>query len=371
VPGDYNRRLARFNQKFTQFLGEEFVKISALVLLSLVFFVCPFLTAQVTPVSIVAPSIVAEVDGHALTDADLDHKMSGSLLQARYQYYMTERKALDKMVDDELLQLAAEHKHMTVDQLLEKEVYKDIKDPSEDQLQVYYEGMESNEPYESLHDQLIEHIRDLRRAKARAAYVKNLRTTATLQIDLAPPVASVDTKDAVLSGSKDAPVVLIEFADYECPYCQKVQPLLLKLKQEYGDKLTIAYKDFPLPMHKRSQKASEAARCAGEQGKYQEFHDMLYATKQLEIADLKKHAQTLKLDEAQFDKCLDSGAEADIVKRNLEEGKSLGISGTPSFFANDHFFSGAVEYSTLHEMVDQQIRARTSPQSLTQTASTK
>jgi protein-disulfide isomerase len=350
--------------------GGGFVKISALVL-SLVFFVCPFLSAQVTPASITAPSVVAEVNGHTLTESDLDHKMSGSLLQARYQYYMTERKALDKLVDDELLALAAEHEKMTTDQFLEKKVYKDIKDPTEDQLQVYYEGMESQEPYEDLHDRLIEHIRQLRRDKARAAYVKTLRTQATLQILLAPPVADVDMNDAVVRGAKDAPVQLLEFADYECPYCQKANPLLQKLKDEYGDKLTIAYKDFPLPMHKRSQKASEAARCAGEQGKYWEYHDILYSSHQLDPADLRKHAQTLKLDEAKFDKCLDSGAEADAVKKNLDEAKSLGLSGTPSFFANHHFFSGAVDYSTLREMVEQQLRARTSPQSLAQTASTK
>jgi len=346
------------------------VKISAFILL-FVFLACSFLSAQVTPASITAPSVIADVDGHRLTESDLDRKMSGSLLQARYQYYLTERKALDKLVDDELIALAAEHQHMTTDQFLEKEVYKDIKDPTEDQLQVYYEGMESNESYESLHDRLIEHIRDLRRAKARAAYVKTLRTQANLQILLAPPVADVNVEGAELHGAKDAPVVLLEFADYECPYCQKVNPLLVKLREEFGDKVTIAYKDFPLPMHRNAQKASEAARCAGEQGKFWEYHDLLYSTKALEVNDLKKHAQTLKLDEAQFNKCLDSGAEAEIVKKNLEEGKTLGLSGTPSFFANNHFFSGGVDYNTLREMVEQQIRARTTPQSLTQTASTK
>jgi len=370
VPGDFNRHLAQFQKKNSANLGGGFVKISASVL-SLAFFVCPLLSAQVTPASITTPSVVAEVNGHTLTEGDLDRKMSGSLLQARYQYYLTERKALDKLVDDELLALAAERKHMTPDELLQKEVYKTVKDPTEDQLQVYYEGMESQEPYEDLHDRLIEHILDLRRAKARAAYVKDLRTQATLQIVLAPPVADVDITDAEVHGSKDAPVTLLEFADYECPYCQKANPLLVKLKEEYGDKLTIAYKDFPLPMHKRAQKASEAGRCAGEQGKFWEYHDLLYATHQLDINDLKKHAQTLKLDEAKFNQCLDSGAEAETVKKNLEEAKSLGLSGTPSFFANHHFFSGAVEYSTLREMVEQQLRARTSPQSVAQTASTK
>lgn len=332
---------------------------------------CPPVLAQVTPAASTTPAILAEVDGHKLTDADLEHKKSGGLLQARYQYYMSERKALDQLVDDELLSLAADRKHLTVDQLLEKEVYKDIKDPTEDQLQVYYEGMESDEAYAAVHDRVLDHIRQLRRDKARAAYVKNLHTQANLRILLAPPVANVNIEEAQIKGSKNAPVLLVEFADYECPYCEKVNPLIQKLQEEYGDKLSIAYKDFPLPMHHRAQKAAEAARCAGEQGKYWEYHDVLYYSRQLDVTELKKHAQVLKLDENKFNKCLDSGMEAEAVKKDLEEGKQLGLPGTPSFFVNSHFFHGAVDYSALREMVEQQLHATLSPQSLAQAASSK
>jgi protein-disulfide isomerase len=347
-----------------------FVKIFARALWILIV-ACPPMQAQVTSASSIAPAILAEVDGRKLTNADLEHKKSGSLLQARYQYYMSERKALDQLVEDELLSLAAERKHLTVDQLLEKEVYKDIKDPTEDQLQVYYEGMESDESYTAVHDRVLEHIRQLRRDKARAAYVKGLHTQAILRILLAPPVADVNLEDAHIRGSKSAPVLLVEFADYECPYCEKVNPLIQKLQEEYGDKLSIAYKDFPLPMHHRAQKAAEAARCAGEQGKYWEYHDVLYYSRLLDINELKKHAQVLKLDETRFNKCLDGGSEAELVKKDLEEGKKLGLPGTPSFFVNNHFFHGAVDYSTLREMVEQQLRTAPSPQSLAQSTSSK
>jgi protein-disulfide isomerase len=335
--------------------------------------VCLPAFGQVTPATI-SPSpssIVAEVDGRTLTSIDLEHKKSGSLLQARYQYYMSQRKALDQLVDEELLSLAAERQHLTVDELLEKKVYKDIKDPTEDQLQVYYEGMESNEPYPAVRDRVLEHIRELRRDKARAAYIKELRSQANLRILLSPPVASVNLEDAFVKGSKNAPVQLVEFADYECPYCQQVNPLIQKLQEEYGDKLSVAYKDFPLPMHHRSEKAAEAARCAGEQGKYWEYHDVLYYSRALDVNELKKHAQVLKLDESRFAKCLDGGTQAEAVKKDLEEGKKLGLSGTPSFFVNGHFFHGAVDYATLKEMVDQQLPARPSPQAVAQTTSTK
>jgi predicted DsbA family dithiol-disulfide isomerase len=343
------------------------VKISAHLLWILVL-ACLSAPAQNTPASSTTPLVLAELEGRKLTDADLEQKKSGSLLQARYQYYMSQRKALDQLVEDELLSLAAERDHLTVDQLLEKKVYKDIKDPTEDQLQVYYEGMESDEPYAAVRDRVLDHIRQLRRDKARAAYLKELRSQASLRILLAPPLADVNLEEAHVRGSKTAPVLMVEFADYECPYCEKVNPLIQKLQEEYGDKLAVAYKDFPLPMHHRAQKAAEAARCAGEQGKYWEYHDVLYYSRQLDINELKKHAQVLKLDENSFSKCLDGGLETAAVKKDLEEGKKLGLTGTPSFFVNNHFFHGAVDYSTLREMVEQQLKAEPSPQALAQTA---
>ncbi len=299
--------------------------------------------------------VIAEVSGQKLTLGDLQQHQGGKLLQARYQYYMNQRKALDQLIDDKLIDMEASRRHLSTDQLLKTIVYKDIKDPTEDQLQVYYEGMESNESYEAVHDRVLEHIRELRRDKARAAFVKQLRSDASVQVLLAPPFADVDLKEAYFHGSKNSPVTLVEFADYECPYCQKITPEMQKLEKEYGDRLAVVYKDFPLPMHRSSQKAAEAARCAGEQGKFWEYHDVLFYSKQLQVDDLKAHARVLKLDGDRFDKCLDEGTEAEAVKKSLGEAQKLGLTGTPSFFVNGHFFSGAADYTILKEMVDLQL----------------
>jgi protein-disulfide isomerase len=307
-------------------------------------------------------AVVAEVNGEKLTFGDLEQQEGGQLLQARYQYYTSQRKALDQLIDEKLLEIHARSKGLTVDQLLDQEVYGKIKDPTDDQLQVYYEGLETSEPFDAVKDRVLEHIRELRHGKARGAYVAELKKQAVLQVMLEAPSAMLNVKDAYLRGPKNAPVTLVEFADYECPYCQKVKPDLQRLQAEYGNKLAIVYKDFPLPMHHRAQKAAEAARCAGEQGKFWEFNDVLFYSKQLDINNLKEHAHVLKLDEQRFNKCLDDGAETAAVKKDLEEGKHLGLSGTPSFFVNGHFISGAVEYGALKEMVDQQLAvAQNSP----------
>lgn len=299
--------------------------------------------------------VLADVSGEKLTAADLDQMEGGKLLQARYQYYVNERKALNQLIDEKLLEIQARSKGITVDQLLEREVYNQVKDPTEDQLEVYYEGLDSDQPYSAVRDQILDHIRELRKGKAKAAYVQKLRSSATLHVLLQPPTADVSIENAYIRGPKDAPVVLVEFADYECPYCIKINPQLQQLQKEYGNRLAVVYKDFPLPMHHQAEKAAEAGRCAGEQGKFWEMHDVLFYSKQLEIDELKEHARVLQLDGDRFDKCLDDGAETAAVKKDKDEGTKLGLNGTPSFFVNGHFISGAQDYNALREVIDEQL----------------
>ena len=304
-------------------------------------------------------AVIAEINGEKLTAADLDQQEASKLLQSRYAYYEVQRKALDELIDQHLLEAQARKQALTVDQLLDHEVNSKLPaEPTDDQIHVYYEGLETDKPFDQdMKEKIRQHIHEARVTKAKAAYFKTLRSQAKIMIDLAPPSASVDLAGSPILGSKNAPVVLVEFADYQCPYCQKVHVELDKLHKEFGDKLAIAYKDFPLPMHQNAEKAAEAARCAGVQGKFWEFHDKLFVDKKLEPADLKQEASALQLNITQFDACLDSGSEAAAVQKDAVEGKHLGLTGTPSFFANGHFFSGAMTYDALRDMVAQQLKA--------------
>ena len=152
-----------------------------------------------------------------------------------------------------------------------------------------------------------------------------------------------------------APVTLVEFADYECPYCQQMQPALNQLSIDFKDKMAFAYKDYPLSMHANAQKAAEAAHCAGAQGKYWEFHDLLLSTKQLEVPALKQQARSLKLDGAAFDKCLDSGEQAARVGASAKEATTLGIQGTPTFFVNGRYISGNLSYERLKAIIMEEL----------------
>jgi len=304
-------------------------------------------------------SVVARVDGRPLTRDELEQKQSADLLQARYKYYLAEKDALDKLIDQELVEEQAKREKVTVEQLLQNHVGKAVKDPTEDQLEVYYEGLQSEQPFSAVRPQILAHIQQMRRQKAALAYVKQLREKANVQVALEPPAVAIGSVDAPTLGPSDAQVRIVEFADYQCPYCKKVEPELKQLVQQtYAGKTSLTFADFPLPMHQHAEKAAEAARCAGDQGKYWEYHDQLFNNQNsLEVSDLKAAAETLKLNQEKFGHCLDSGGQAPAIAKTLEQGKKLGLTGTPSFLINGHFISGATDIDTLRDLINQELQS--------------
>jgi protein-disulfide isomerase len=295
--------------------------------------------------------VVAQIGGEKITRQQLAESESASLLQARYEFYQAENRALDGMINNRLLEAEAKRQNLTVEELLKKEVDSKIADLTDDQVRFVYEVMGSNEPFESMRVKIRDSVRQQKIKKARVAYMESVREKANVVVLLAPPRADFQIGDAPRLGPADAPVQLVEFADYECPYCIKEQPEIKKLKDEFGDKISFVYKDYPLNMHARAQKAAEAARCARSQNKFWEYHDQLFATKQIEVPQLKQLAASLGLDTAKFNACLDSDQQAAAVKKDAAEAQKTGLQATPSFFLNGHFFTGALPYEDLRKMV--------------------
>ncbi|MBV9268437.1 MAG: DsbA family protein [Acidobacteriaceae bacterium] len=310
----------------------------------------------------VTDSAVLEINGTKLSLADLEHKDPSLLFSARSTYYEAQRKAIDAFVDQYLLEQQAKTEGLTVAQLLEKHVNSTIaKDPSEEALHVYYEGVDTNQPYEAVRGQIVEALRQRRIAKAKAAYIQSLHNKAEIAVLLAAPRAQISLKDVDFRGPQNAQVTLVEYADYECPYCQQAQPALNKLEEAFKGKIAFVYKDMPLPMHAHAQKAAEASRCAEAQGKYWEYHDMLYANKQLDVPSLKTAARQLKLDEGKFDTCLDSGATVSSIKASSDEATALGVQGTPTIFINGRYYNGALTYDKLQAAVEEELRKTAEP----------
>jgi protein-disulfide isomerase len=302
-------------------------------------------------------SVVAEIAGRKITADELAQKEAGKLLQAEYKYYLAERDVLDQYIDDQLLEMQAKKEGVTLDELFKRHVAIHVPDPTEDQLKFYYEGVQTDETYESARSHIIETVHDLRTKKARDAYIADLRGQYGVVVELAQPSAHVDVTGAPRLGSENAPVQIIEFADYECPYCQKVNEDLARVREQFPNQVSLVYKDFPLPMHPLAAKAAVAARCAGAQGKFWEYHDSLFQTKKLQASDLKQQAAALKLDTTAFNQCLESGEQIATVKKDAEEAHRMGLQGTPSFFINGHFMTGSIGFIKLRETVMQELGA--------------
>jgi len=299
---------------------------------------------------------VAEIDGSKFTLADVERKRSSDLFQARNTLYEAQRKAVQEFIDEHLLEKQASKEKVTVAELLERHVNSKLAaDPPDEALRVYYEGLDTAESFEAVKDKILGHLRQRRIAKAKTAYLQSLRAQAEIKMQLAPPKAEVSLKDTPVRGPADAPVVVVEFADYECPYCQQIQPALDRLEADYKGKIAFAYKDVPLPMHAKAQKAAEAAHCAAEQGKYWEYHDLILASKKLDLPSLKDQARELKLNGTDFDQCLESGQKAAIVSAHLNEAQALGLQGTPSLFINGRFFSGLLSYEQMRDAVEEEL----------------
>jgi protein-disulfide isomerase len=309
--------------------------------------------------------VVAEVGGHKITKAELDQNASDKMnsarsqvVQAKITLYEAEKSALDKAIDKEVLTQEAAKEHITGDQLLKREVEGKVKDPSEETLRIYYLGIPGNkDPYEAMRGKILHSIRALEEKQAADDYIKRLREARTIKIDLLPPRQDVAIGDTPAVGPADAPVTFIEFADFQCPYCRQEETTLKQLREQFKDKIRFAYRDFPLPMHPFAHKAAEAARCAGEQGRFWPYHDRLFsgAPDELAVPGLKASARQVGLDGDKFDKCLDSGAEAAAVDADFNSGKALGITGTPTMYVNGYTVSGAAALDTLHDLVQEQI----------------
>lgn len=161
-----------------------------------------------------------------------------------------------------------------------------------------------------------------------------------------------------LRGNKNAQVKLVEYSDFECPFCKRHHPTLKQILAEYGDTVSLEYKHFPLNFHPNAQKAAEASECAAEQGKFWEFHDAVFEDQlALGIPQYKEWVAKAGLNTRQFNNCLDSGKYAAKVQSEYQEGQTKGVQGTPATFINGQLVSGAQPYEAIKQAIDQALQS--------------
>jgi protein-disulfide isomerase len=318
-------------------------------------FLCTAASSAQSPETAKPRQPVAAVGGQAIYDDELSLSVQPQLLPLRRQEYEVKRRALDSLIEQKLLDAAAKKNGVTTERLLQQEVEAKVPEPTDAELHGYYLGQRDrfNRPFDEIKDQLHQGLKQAKIQQARQDYLKALRTGGDVVVLLTPPKVQVAFDPARVRGNPKAPVMIVEFSDYQCPYCRQVETTLKEVLAKYGEKVSLAYRDFPLTqIHPQAQMAAEASRCAGEQGKFWEYHDQLYNSSNLDRPALADYARALKLDEKQFDSCLAGGKYRAQVERDLQEGTQAGVSGTPGFFINGVSLTGIQPLETFVRVIE-------------------
>jgi len=304
---------------------------------------------------------IAVVDGQPIYENDLLPFVQGQVFQLRLQEYEVKSKALDSLVNQRLLEAEAKRKGITAETLLEQEVDAKVPEPTEAELRALYivQKEQLNRSYDELKPQLQHLLKRSKVQEARQDYYKHLREQSTVSVLLRKPKVEVAYDAARLRGNPKAPVTIVEFSDFQCPYCRAVQPTLKRLLAKYEGRVSLAYRDLPLrDIHPEAQIAAEGSRCAGEQGKFWEFHDLLFAEQaKLHREGLLEQARNLKLDEKKFDACLASGKYRAQIEQDRQFGLRAGVNGTPGFFINGNPLSGNMPQESFEKIIEAELGA--------------
>ena len=303
---------------------------------------------------------LATVDGQPITDGDLAPLVQGQLRPLREQEYQIKKKALDSLIGQKVLEAEAKKKGLTTEKLLEQEVDTKVPESTDAELNAVYAVQREQlggKPFEEVKPQLQQTLKRAKIQQARVEYSAKLRDQAKVAVLLSPPRTEVSFDPARVRGNAKAKVMIVEFSDFQCPYCRQVQSTLQTVLIKHEGEVALAFRDMPVPqLHPMALGAAEAARCALEQGKFWEYHDLLFADQgTLDKNGLETRAQKLQLDEKQFDACLASEKYKAQIQQDSQEGMRAGVSGTPGFFINGIFISGAQQEATFERIIQEQL----------------
>lgn len=305
---------------------------------------------------------LAEVNGQAVTAEDLDHALGVKLTELQEQIYSLKRAELDAQIALRLLAQEAEKRGVSVAALLDAEVTAKVSLVTETEIEaVYQENKSRSQGNESeFREKIRASLQQRKLAAQREQFVQVLRAQGTVVDRLQPPPVvrvQVSTDGAPIRGTADAPVTVVEFSDFHCPFCKRVQPTLTKVLEKYPGKVRLLFRHLPLDaLHPQARNAAEASWCAQDQGKFWEYHDLLFANApKAGEDDLKHYAEQIDLDVKKFESCLSQNTHRDSIQRDIDEVTKLGMSGTPAFFINGRPLSGAQPLEKFVQVIDEEL----------------
>lgn len=305
---------------------------------------------------------LAEVNGSVITTQEVEQVGGRALSDLKHKIYALQREKLAELIDARLVSDEAKRRGVSVDALFQQEVNAKILPVTDEDILTLYKANKERIPVDldKVKDQIRDLLRNQRITSQKTLFINSLREKAKIVSYLKPPVVrrvKLDVGNAPFKGPSGAPVSIVKFEDFECPFCKTVQPTLAAVLKKYDGKVRVVHKDLPLEqIHPQAQLAAEAARCAGEQGRFWEYHDALYGNApKFGAQELKTYAKNIGLNAAPFDQCLASGKYKAAVQKDLSEGAQLGLTGTPTFFINGREISGALPVESFSAIIDEEL----------------
>jgi len=317
-------------------------------------------TAMAQKVPATNPTPAARVGDEVITIEELEQAVKPQLAKLEEQRYEILDQRLDQLIGERLLAQEAKRRSVSVEQLLKTEVLAKAPDIPDSEVTAFINQNRARLPKmdeKELRLKVWDHLRSQKVNEQRQSYVQGLRGQSKVTVLLQEPVSArydVSGDRGFSRGPKNAPVTIVEFSDFQCPFCKTATATIKQVLDKYPDKVRLVFRDYPLAsIHPQAPKAHEAARCAADQAKFWEYHDVLFErSPKATLQDLKQYAQDLKLDATAFDQCLDSGKYAAEVDKDFQEGVGLGLTGTPSFFINGKQIVGAQPLAAFQKVVD-------------------
>jgi len=307
---------------------------------------------------------VALIDGEPVSRATLDDAVAPQIAKLDEEAYAIRKQQLDDLINDRLFAAESKRRGITVDALLAAEVTAKAGEVTEADVQAFIATNRRRLPADpsALVPQIKDYLATERTKTRRETFASELRTKAHVQVLLTmPPLyrARIDLAGAPSKGPDAAPVTIVEFSDFHCPYCRGVQPTLDQVLLKYPTQVRLVYKHFPIDsLHPQARRVADASWCAQQQHKFWEFHDAVYASApDASAAAIAGFASKAGLDMNAFDACIASGKADPVVQAHIDEGQHYGVSGTPGFFVNGRLLSGAVPLSAFSEIIDEEIAA--------------
>lgn len=341
------------------------ISLTGLFAVMIVFFACQK-QADSKPNFIfkAAPSagVSASIGGEQILEKDLVSGIENDLYEAEMKVYEIKFGKLQAMLLEKFMNQDPNKKGLSNDEFLNKFIAKDAK-VSESEIEKFIKDRQI--PKEQLNPEIRERIKQYLEVEVKKLAVdkwiadKTKKTPVEVYITKPQrPVFDVNVKDAPFKGNANAKVTIVEYSDFQCPFCSKASMTIAELEKKYGNKIKVAFKNYPLPFHSQARVAAEAAQCANAQNSklFWKMHDAMFADQtKLDKENLFATAKKIGLKEADFKSCLEATKYKSVIDNDMAEGQKLGIKSTPTFFVNGKLVSGAQPVEVFSEIIDEEL----------------